>query len=133
MLYIFLGLFIVNLAWGIISTIFLSSLGAERDSFAKSYKQSQERVKSIEGNLDITTAKLAEATTLTGRLQGEINRVRELLGASEIAHRGLDEKLTDLERLIESSQAGFEDSTGRITAIERGLEEIESIVQSIRR
>jgi chromosome segregation ATPase len=122
-------LFVVALVFGGFQTCRLSDLERTSGAIADQNKQLADELDVLTVNLANANRELDDAQVVTGNLQKEIGRIRDLYRGSQATRRELAEKLAEFERIIGSSTGLVEQGNKRFDELERGLREIKEIIR----
>lgn len=122
-------LFVVAVLFGGIQTCRLSNIERASGKIADQNKRLADQLDVLKGDMADTSEQLEGAQVVVGSLQAEISRIRDLYRGSETHRRELAERLAEFERIIESSDAVFEQGERRFDELETGLRDAQTIIR----
>lgn len=122
-------LFIVAVVFGGIQTCRLSNIERASGKIADQNKRLADQLNVLKSDMADTSEQLEGAQSVVGNLQTEIGRIRDLYRGSETHRRELAERLTEFERIIESSNDLLEQGEKRFNELETGLRDAQTIIR----
>ncbi len=126
---LFAGLFVIAVVFGGVQSCRLSDIERTSGAIADQNQRLADELNVLTRDLDNADKQLEGARVVAGNLQTEIERIREVYRGSAAYSRELAERLSEFERIIESSNDLTEQGERRFDELESGLRDAQTIIR----